>query len=76
MGARLRHPASSRVVQRRRTMSSSFYADVFKVHHHSTISFGVPTFIPFVLPVLACSVLPYKFIYHFDKYSAQKWFVQ
>jgi hypothetical protein len=55
-------------------MSSSFYADVFKVHHHSTISFGVPTLIPFVLPALACSVLPYKFIYHFDKYSAQNWF--
>ncbi|SDY89283.1 hypothetical protein SAMN05444486_1116 [Lentibacter algarum] len=55
-------------------MSSSFYADVFKVHHHSTITIGVPTFIPFVLPVLACAVLPYKFIYHFDKTSAQKWF--
>ena len=34
-------------------MGSSFYADVFKVHHHSTISFGVPTFIPFVAPVRA-----------------------
>jgi hypothetical protein len=48
VGLRFRHPASSRVVQRRRTTGSSFYADVFKVHHHSAIPFGAPTFIPFV----------------------------
>jgi hypothetical protein len=48
LGARLRHPASSRVARRRRTTSSSIYANVFQVRRHSTVIIGVPTLISFV----------------------------
>lgn len=56
----LRHPAISRIVCWRRTMSSSIYADVFKLHHRSAIIFGAPTLISFFK--YACSLA------YLDKY--------
>ena len=66
MGLRLRHPASSRVVQKRRTTGSSIYADVFKVHHHSAIIIDAPILISFTLPYSAC-VFAYMFIYQLSQ---------
>ena len=60
--ARLRHPAISRIVQRRWTMSSSVDANVFKVRHHSAITIDAPILISFTLPYAAC-VFAYMFIY-------------
>ena len=71
MGARLRHPAISRVVQRRRTTGSSIYADVFKVHHHSAIIIDAPILISFTLPYSAC-VFAYMFIYQLSQKTVSK----
>ena len=69
--ARLRHPASSRVVQKRRTTGSSIYADVFKVHHHSAIIIDAPILISFTLPYSAC-VFAYMFIYQLYQKNTSK----